>query len=175
MENSLPVDDISSLPEDEDGGGNRVVSDRNTKKVQLKNGSEEEITHMVVESSTGPTISWKDKLLGVTSVSLNKKGLESPGVSTGEELEFLDGDIHRSFVNGIPTIDFSERIHQILFKEMESIVVLKLFGRNIGYGALHSCINSLWNPSMPFYIMDIENGYFLAKFQSIDDYAKVLS
>ncbi|KAK5775603.1 hypothetical protein PVK06_043510 [Gossypium arboreum] len=105
-ENSLSVDAISSLPEDEDGGGDQVVADCNTKKVQFKNGSEEEIIDMVVESSFGPTISWKDKLLGVTFGSLNKKGLESPGVSADEDLEFLDGDIHRSFVNGIPTIDF---------------------------------------------------------------------
>ncbi|KAH1039446.1 hypothetical protein J1N35_041189, partial [Gossypium stocksii] len=52
------------------------------------------------------------------------------------------------------------------------MVVLKLLGRNIGYEALHSRISSLWNPSMPFYLMDIENGYCLAKFQSTDDYAK---
>ncbi|KAH1113744.1 hypothetical protein J1N35_007122 [Gossypium stocksii] len=30
-----------------------------------------------------------------------------------------EGGIHRSFANGIPAIDFSERIQKILFKEME--------------------------------------------------------
>ncbi|PPR84505.1 hypothetical protein GOBAR_AA36209 [Gossypium barbadense] len=58
---------------------------------------------------------------------------------------------------------------------MEQTVAIKLFGRNIGYGALNNRISSLWNPSMPFHLMDIENGYFLAKFKSPDDYAKVLS
>ncbi|KAH1066052.1 hypothetical protein J1N35_031039 [Gossypium stocksii] len=57
---------------------------------------------------------------------------------------------------------------------MEQTIVIKLLGRNIGYGALNTRISSLWNPSMPFHLMDIENGYFLAKFQSPDDYAKVL-
>ncbi|KAH1046921.1 hypothetical protein J1N35_037705 [Gossypium stocksii] len=59
-------------PKDEDGGGDLVVTDRNTKKVRFKNGSEEEVIDMVAESSSGPTISWKDKLLGVTSGSPNK-------------------------------------------------------------------------------------------------------
>ncbi|PPR93435.1 hypothetical protein GOBAR_AA27226 [Gossypium barbadense] len=53
-------------------------------------------------------------------------------------------------------------------------VVLKLFGRNIRYSALNNRISSVWYPSKPFHLMDIENGYFLAKFQSIDDFVKVL-
>ncbi|KAK5836831.1 hypothetical protein PVK06_012633 [Gossypium arboreum] len=58
---------------------------------------------------------------------------------------------------------------------MELMVVLKLLGRNIGYRALNNRISSLWNPSKPFHFMDIENEYYMAKFQSIDDYTKVLS
>ncbi|KAK5772032.1 hypothetical protein PVK06_048293 [Gossypium arboreum] len=48
-------------------------------------------------------------------------------------------------------------------------------GRNIGYEALNNRISSLWNTAKPFHLMDIENGYFLAKFQSFDDYTKVLA
>ncbi|KAA3465259.1 GroES-like zinc-binding alcohol dehydrogenase family protein [Gossypium australe] len=101
--------------------------------------------------------------------------LDSYGANVDEDLELLEGDIHRSIVNGIPAINFSKRIQQILFKEMELTVVSKSLGRNIGYGALNIRISSLWNPSKPFHIMDIENGYFLAKFHSTDDYTKVLS
>ncbi|KAH1106714.1 hypothetical protein J1N35_010482 [Gossypium stocksii] len=57
---------------------------------------------------------------------------------------------------------------------MESTVVLKLLGRNIGYGVLYSHISSLWNTSKPLHLMDIENGYFLVKLQSTEDYVKVL-
>ncbi|KAK5812307.1 hypothetical protein PVK06_027736 [Gossypium arboreum] len=46
--------------------------------------------------------------------------------------------------------------------------------RNIGYIALFNQISSLWRSSKSFNLMDIENGYFLAKFQSIEDYNKVL-
>ncbi|MBA0823675.1 hypothetical protein Goarm_020392, partial [Gossypium armourianum] len=48
--------------------------------------------------------------------------------------DFEDGDILRSTVYGIPAIGFSDRIKKILVKDMETTVVVKLLGRNIGYG-----------------------------------------
>ncbi|MBA0767084.1 hypothetical protein Gotri_016039 [Gossypium trilobum] len=54
-------------------------------------------------------------------------------------------------------------ISKIMFKDMETTVVLKLLGRNIGYAALFSHISSLWRPTKSFHLMDIEIGYFLAK------------
>ncbi|MBA0798444.1 hypothetical protein Gohar_009036 [Gossypium harknessii] len=92
-----------------------------------------------------------------------------------EEFVLLEGDMVKSIVNGITTINFSYRIKKILFKEMEKTVVLKLLGRSISYVSLHNRISSLWRPSKPFSLMDIENVYFLVKFQSTDDYDRVLS
>lgn len=65
---------------------------------------------MMVESGPSQILSWKDKLLGNKSGASDKLGLDNSGASGNEDLEFLEGDIHRSIVNGIPTIDFSERI-----------------------------------------------------------------
>ncbi|KAH1091474.1 hypothetical protein J1N35_018731 [Gossypium stocksii] len=98
---------------------------------------------MMVESNSSPLMSWKDKLLGVESGALGNKGSINLSIRVDEELDFLEGDIYRSIVNGIPAIDFSERIQQILFKERELTVVLKLLGRNIRYGALYSWVSSL--------------------------------
>ncbi|XP_016675275.1 uncharacterized protein [Gossypium hirsutum] len=84
-------------------------------------------------------------------------------------------DINRSIVNRIHAISFSNRIQRILFKEMEIIVVLKLLGRSIGHVALNNQINSLWKPTKPFHLMDIENGYFFSKFQCTKVFEKVLS
>lgn len=60
--------------------------------------------------------------------------IKNSGVGMEDNLEFLEGDINRFIVNGIPAIDFSDRIHRILFKETESTVVLKLLGAGISYG-----------------------------------------
>ncbi|KAK5792678.1 hypothetical protein PVK06_033793 [Gossypium arboreum] len=159
----------------DDGDKARSDADRTTKKVHFKEGNGEQDTDMVVDSGSSPMISWKDKLLGVNPRAINNEKLESPSAVTDVDLEFFEGDIRRSIVNGIPAIDFSERIQKTLFKEMELTVMIKLLGRNIGYGVLNNRISSLWNPIKLFHLMDIGNGYYLVKFQSIDDYTKVLS
>lgn len=76
----------------------------------------------------------------------------------------LEGDVIKSIVNGISTINFPNRIKQILFKEMEKAVILKLLGRRISYVALHSRISCLWKPSKPLNLMNIKNIYFLGNF-----------
>ncbi|MBA0751938.1 hypothetical protein Gogos_000825, partial [Gossypium gossypioides] len=119
MEISLNSSDNISLLEIKDGDGSRTYVDRNTKKVHFKEENGEEITDMLVESGPSPILSWKDKLLGNKSGASNKLGLDNSGAGADEDLEFLEGDIYRSIVNGIPAIDFSKRIQQILFKEME--------------------------------------------------------
>ncbi|KAK5838563.1 hypothetical protein PVK06_007294 [Gossypium arboreum] len=58
---------------------------------------------------------------------------------------------------------------------MAMTVVIKLLDRNIGFLSLQDKISNLWRPSMSFHLMDIENGYFLVKFHSKEDYDKVLS
>ncbi|KAA3460126.1 reverse transcriptase [Gossypium australe] len=174
-ENSLESGDNVLQLEVVDRDGSQMENDRNTKKVRFKEGTAEADTNMTDELAPSPKISWKDKLLG-TNPDVSREEEVNPGGGTNEDdIEFLEGDIQRSVVNGIPAIEFSERIQQILFKEMELTVVVKLLGRNIGYGALSNRINGLWSPSKPFHLIDIENGYYLAKFQSIDDYSKVLT
>ncbi|MBA0548930.1 hypothetical protein Golob_019993 [Gossypium lobatum] len=55
---------------------------------------------------------------------------------------------------------------------MATIVVLKLLGCYIRYNVLQNRVSSLWWPNSPFQLMDIENGYCLAKFQNKDDFEK---
>ncbi|MFQ6630638.1 hypothetical protein Gotur_008451 [Gossypium turneri] len=74
------------------------------------------------------------------------------GIDKDEDFDIVDGDIQKSIVN----------------------IVLKLLGRNIGYFVLHSKIYIIWKPSSQFRLMDIENGYFLAKFKKKLDCKKVL-
>ncbi|KAH1064539.1 hypothetical protein J1N35_029526 [Gossypium stocksii] len=85
------------------------------------------------------------------------------------ELDLLKGDVQTSIVN------FSECVKEILFKEMELTIVIKLLGRSIGYNTMHSCISSMWKPSFSFHLIDVENGYYLACFLNKADYDRVLS
>lgn len=91
-----------------------------------------------------------------------------------EEFELLESDIVRTTVDGIPSISFFDRVNQLLIKEMAQTIIIKLLGRNIGFPTLYKKVCSLWKPSQSFRLMDIENGYFLDKFQSLEDYERVL-
>ncbi|MBA0557658.1 hypothetical protein Golob_014712 [Gossypium lobatum] len=89
--------------------------------------------------------------------------LQSARNDSAGEFDFLNGDFKKTMVSGIPTIELLEHIQQIMFKDVETTVVLKLLGQNIGYAALFSHISSLWHPKKSFHLMDIEIGYFLSK------------
>ncbi|KAH1083396.1 hypothetical protein J1N35_023157 [Gossypium stocksii] len=148
----------------EDGEGSRVNVDRNTKKVRFREGIGEAATDMLVELMSTSTVSWKDKLLENKTGNFGKTATENSGVGAEDDLEFLEGDILRCIVNGIPAIDFSERIQQILFKEMDETVVLKLLGKNVGYGTLNNQISSFWRPTKPFQLniwRERERNFFL--------------
>ncbi|KAK5775757.1 hypothetical protein PVK06_043696 [Gossypium arboreum] len=66
-----------------------------------------------------------------------------------DDFDLLEGDVKKSVVDGIPFIDFSERIHHQLIKDLKITVILKLMGRNIGFSILNNKIYSLWKPSLP--------------------------
>ncbi|MBA0703163.1 hypothetical protein Goari_027173 [Gossypium aridum] len=61
----------------------------------------------------------------------------------------------------------NNKIYSITEESMLKTVVIKLLERKIGY-------NALWKPSMRLQLMDIENDYFLAKFESFVDYLNLL-
>lgn len=90
---------------------------------------------MVMESDAIPVsgTSWKEKLFG--------KKVTKPtnlDILGSKDLVFSEDDILKSTINGIPVIDFLECIQKLLVKGMETTVVVKLLGRNIGYTALHN-------------------------------------
>ncbi|PPS17624.1 hypothetical protein GOBAR_AA02950 [Gossypium barbadense] len=139
--------------------------DQNTKKVRFKEGVEKEIAVMAVDPDLSPKLTGKDMLLGEASRSEPDRNGSSEG--RDNNFDFLEGNVSTDMVDGMPSIAFSERIKNILFKEMDLTIVLKLLGRNIGYNALHNRILSLWKPVKSFHLMDTVNGYFLVKFQDI--------
>ncbi|MBA0730341.1 hypothetical protein Golax_025577 [Gossypium laxum] len=124
----------------------------NTKKVRFKPLDLDVNNAMVVDSTPAPGVSWRDKVLG--------RGVFGSGCD--EEFEFLEGDVMRSNVNGILTINFSERVQQILVKDMVTTVVVKFLDQNLSYTLLQNKIHNLSKPLQQFHLMDVENGYFLA-------------
>ncbi|KAK8289993.1 hypothetical protein V6Z12_D07G230300 [Gossypium hirsutum] len=139
------------------------------KKVRFRGEDVDANNIMLIDSPPEKPTSWKDMLVGQSSKE-TLKVLEGK-----DDLDILEGDIQKSFVNGIPSISFSDRIHKILIQGMDNTVVLKLLGRNIGFSVLQNKLYNLWKPSAEIHMMDIENGYFLVKFQNKLDCEKALS
>ncbi|XP_017636648.1 uncharacterized protein LOC108478683 [Gossypium arboreum] len=162
-------DNMSSSLCENDGPGKFIGEELIPKKVRFREKEEEPSNDMMIELSSDQPTSWRDMLVGQSS----KNG--SNGLDEKEAFDILEGDIQRTVVNGVPSITFSERIHQIFIQGMDNTVIVKLLGRNIGFSVLQNKFCSMWRPSAPIHMMDIENGYFLVKFQNKMDCDKVLS
>lgn len=101
-----------------------------TKKVRFKDKVEGSDRDSLVDQTTIPSVSWKDLLVGNSNPD-SRRPVAPFGVDADEDLDMLEGDIKKLFVNGIFFFEFSERIQQILIKDMGTTVVLKLMGHNI--------------------------------------------
>ncbi|KAH1091347.1 hypothetical protein J1N35_018604 [Gossypium stocksii] len=104
-----------------------ISGDPNTKKVSLKDPTSNINDVMAVDSTPVPTLSQKDMVLGKGSIV--SKG-ESDSNAANEVFFFLEGDVKKLIVNGIPAIDFSDRIQKLLVKDKSTSVILKSTGRD---------------------------------------------
>ncbi|KAH1091521.1 hypothetical protein J1N35_018778 [Gossypium stocksii] len=111
---------------------NLGADDRETKKVKFKEGDGDRDVEMIEDLDSHSKISWKQMLLGKRACKQGER-LQFARNDSAYEFDFLEGDVKKTMVNGIPTIELLEYIQQILFKDMKTTVVLKLFGQNIGY------------------------------------------
>ncbi|MBA0813047.1 hypothetical protein Gohar_026934 [Gossypium harknessii] len=60
-----------------------------------------------------------------------------------EDFDLDDRNLLRKTVDGMPTLDFSERLYSLIEKSMSSTIVLKLLGKRIGVNTLWSKVCSL--------------------------------
>ncbi|MBA0662026.1 hypothetical protein Goklo_006228 [Gossypium klotzschianum] len=125
---------------DNNGEGDSLPEDSITKKVRFKESNVNLEVVMVVEDSN------------------TKKNNTNNGHFLVDNFSFTGQDVKKLVVDGVPSIDFSERVYQLLEKEMSTSVVLKMLGRTLGITTLHNRLYGAWKPSKLFQLMDIENG-----------------
>ncbi|KAK8549140.1 hypothetical protein V6N11_017834 [Hibiscus sabdariffa] len=118
-----------------------------------------------------PSPSYKDSLLRNQPMS----HILEDEIPDDDDVELIEGDAIRSTVDGIISIDFSDRVQAMAVKSLGRTVVIKLLGRQIRYNTFHAWLYDLWKPSQPFRLMDIENDYFLASFRTHYDYLNAIS
>lgn len=131
------------------GSDKSIVEELIPRNVRFRDKDEDSNDGMKVDSPSAHPTSWKDMLVGPVVDDTFK------GPKEKEAIVFMDGDIQKTVVNGVPSITFSYRIHQILFQGMGNTMILKLLGCNIGFSVLQNKIYSLWKPSAPLHMMDV--------------------
>ncbi|XP_050217298.1 uncharacterized protein LOC126668126 [Mercurialis annua] len=135
--------------------------DRSTKKARFREGES--------QSSNPPVMSFKDKVL--------QSDRERAGSLAGDFEEFTvsDSDVVVYREGSMPSITFSNRVQEELSKQWKATVIVKLLGRSIGYRSLCNRLESMWNFTQGFDVIDLENDYFLVKLKSGGDVEAVLT
>lgn len=74
----------------------------------------------------------------------------------------------------LPILKIDDKVFEGLCEPWKDALVVKLLGKNIGYRILKEKIERTWKLSAGFDIMDIDNDFFMVKFDSAADRAKVM-
>lgn len=85
------------------------------KKVRFRDKDESVNMELEVDQIEKQTTSWKDKLVGS---SPNYGGID---LKANEDFELLKGDGQKSFINDIPSIEFSNKIQHVLIRGMDNV------------------------------------------------------
>ncbi|KAE8669081.1 hypothetical protein F3Y22_tig00112259pilonHSYRG00045 [Hibiscus syriacus] len=89
-----------------------------------------------------PTASYRDMVMGHLDETLEEDLLPLED----DDIDLLDDDVEFGDSNGIPFINFSERVHNLALKSMGLTLIVKILGRCIGYTPIYNRILSLWQP-----------------------------
>ncbi|KAL4362433.1 hypothetical protein GQ457_04G029140 [Hibiscus cannabinus] len=100
---------------------------------------------------------------------------KSAATLTDEEIVILENDVLVDRCGAIPSIQFSDRVHDQVDRNMRNAVIVRLLGRNIGYKSLWSRMHAIWKPVGDIQLIDLDNSYFLVRFAAEKDYTKVLT
>lgn len=80
----------------------------------------------------------------------------------------------RSVENLIPSVRFSEKIQNELASAIRTNAMVRLLSGGLGYNGLVACIKSPWKPKGGYRIVDLENEYYLVRFDKESDYHHAL-
>ncbi|KAG8476938.1 hypothetical protein CXB51_030361 [Gossypium anomalum] len=61
-----------------------------------------------------------------------------------DNVEVHEGDVTKSVVNGLPAIQFPDRIQKLIKDSMASTIIIKLLGQRITISALTNRAYALW-------------------------------
>lgn len=74
-----------------------------------------------------------------------------------------------SFKDGnplLPQVQLNDKLFEDLCEPWRDAPVIKFLGKNVGYRAMQERLHRLWKPQGGFDILDVDNGYYMVKFDN---------
>lgn len=114
--------------------------------------------------------SYKDKLMGaILEAFAQAFGFDS---SMQEDLEYDNEEEHDQ--DGIIRISFSKEEKVCMRTPWQKALIIKTFGRRIGFSFLIERVRRMWNPCGGMDCIDLGYDYFLVKFELAKDVDNIL-
>ncbi|XP_023893285.1 uncharacterized protein LOC112005271 [Quercus suber] len=121
-------------------------------------------------SEFGSPPSYKDKLVGeipgafaqAFNLDSHEMDLSTPSVDMGE------------LVNGMVAVNLTPDTRKSIRSRWTHVLIVKVFGRSVGFHYLHSKVVSLWKPVGRLDCVDLGRDFFLMKFGLVEDYKNVI-
>ncbi|KAI9092748.1 hypothetical protein K1719_027545 [Acacia pycnantha] len=130
------------------------------------------------KSQRVPGLTFAEKLQGIS----RDEKMEEDSVANLSDDSLSDKDDNEPICvitedpkRNFPTFSFSEKMRKRLCRVWKQVVIVKLLGKNIGYKLLLSILQKLWAKKGILNLINIGNGFFVAKFSNKEDHLKALT
>ena len=114
--------------------------------------------------------SYKDKLLGEIPGAFAQAFKFSDVVEVAED---SDEEIEE-LSEGMASVRLSKETKLLIRSKWATALIVKVFGKSVGYHYLHSRILNLWKPAGRLECVDLGKEFFLIRFGLVDDFDFVL-
>ncbi|KAJ4830601.1 hypothetical protein Tsubulata_040121, partial [Turnera subulata] len=122
-------------------------------------------TTMATSTQTATPTSIRDKLVAATS---NSSTME-------DDFEEQPDDITAFHTPEGPVVKLSERYRSMLHKRWANTLIVKLWGRRIGFKALCNKLPNLWKLRENVRVVDLANNFYFLRFSNREDYMHALT
>uniref|UniRef100_A0A2N9IFC0 CCHC-type domain-containing protein n=1 Tax=Fagus sylvatica TaxID=28930 RepID=A0A2N9IFC0_FAGSY len=129
------------------------------------------------EAGDFPTGSYKDRLVGeIPGAFLHAFGLDPSSTVLGEIEEEEDEILEdvQEVIDGIANVKLSKNTKVRIRSKWTHSLIIKVFGRSVGFHFLHSRIMGLWKPAGRLDCVDLGHEFFLIRFGLVEDFDRVL-
>ncbi|KAE8676710.1 hypothetical protein F3Y22_tig00111582pilonHSYRG00743 [Hibiscus syriacus] len=111
---------------------------------------------------------------GVVAGSFQQRGAMEK-VPCMDDVVVEEADVIIDTSGQIPSVEFSENVHERIDHSIRRSIIVRLLRRKIGYKMLLDRIQLLWKPKGRLQVVDLDSDYYIVMFEIEEDYNHFLS